>query len=140
MANVSSYQEDYTMSTRTLRTRRTVQTAAAATTLAAPFVRGAHAAGTLSVFKKDLTGLLVVDPYNDFISEGGVLWPLIKEIAEAVDCVPNMLAVLLAARAAGIRVFFAPHHRDQGPEKSRGGSTSHPFRNSATNDVSSELE
>ena len=27
-----------------------------------------------------------------------------------------MLAVLLAARAAGIRVFFAPHHRDRGPE------------------------
>ena len=35
---------------RTLLTRRTVlQTAAAATTLAAPFVRGAHAAGRLSV-------------------------------------------------------------------------------------------
>ena len=105
------------MSTRTLQTRRTVlQTAAAAATLAAPFVRGAHAAGKLSVFKKDLTGILVVDPYNDFISEGGILWPLIKEIAEAVQCVPNMLAVLLAARAAGIRVFFAPHHRDRGPE------------------------
>src|SRR3984893_2140990 len=67
-------------------------------------------------FREDLTGLLVVDPYNDFISEGGILWPLIKEIAEAVQCVPNMLAVLLAARAAGIRVFFAPHHRDRGPE------------------------
>ena len=39
------------------------------------------------VFEKDLTGLLVVDPYNDFISEGGILWPLIKEIAEAVQCV-----------------------------------------------------
>jgi ureidoacrylate peracid hydrolase len=68
------------------------------------------------VFEKDLTGLLVVDPYNDFISEGGILWPLIKEIAEAVQCVPNMLAVLLAARAAGIGVFFAPHHRDRGTE------------------------
>src|SRR5271155_4582665 len=68
------------------------------------------------VFEKDLTGLLVVDSYNDFISEGGILWPLIKEIAEAVQCVPNMLAVLLAARAAGIRVFFAPHHRDLGSE------------------------
>jgi ureidoacrylate peracid hydrolase len=68
------------------------------------------------VFDKDLTGLLVVDPYNDFISEGGILWPLIKEIAEAVECVPNMLAVLLAARAADIQVFFAPHHRDLGPE------------------------
>src|SRR5258708_20300752 len=68
------------------------------------------------VFEKDLTGLLVVDPYNDFISEGGVLWPLIKEIAEAVQCVPNMVAVLQAARAAGIRGFFAPHHRGRGPE------------------------
>jgi ureidoacrylate peracid hydrolase len=68
------------------------------------------------VFEKDLTGLLVVDPYNDFISEGSILWPFIKEIAEAVQCVPNMLAVLLAARAAGIRVFFAPHHRDLGSE------------------------
>jgi ureidoacrylate peracid hydrolase len=37
-------------------------------------------------FEKGLTGLLVVDPYNDFISEGGILWPLIKEVAEAVDC------------------------------------------------------
>ena len=62
------------MSTRTLQTRRTVlQTAAAAATLAAPFVRGAHAAGKLSVLKKDLTGLLVVGPYNDVISEGGIL-------------------------------------------------------------------
>jgi ureidoacrylate peracid hydrolase len=25
------------------------------------------------VFEKDLTGLLAVDPYNDFISEGGIL-------------------------------------------------------------------
>jgi ureidoacrylate peracid hydrolase len=67
-------------------------------------------------FEKGLTGLLVVDPYNDFISEGGILWPLIKEVAEAVECVPNMLAVLLAARAAGLQVFFAPHHRDHGRE------------------------
>jgi ureidoacrylate peracid hydrolase len=69
---------------------------------------------TTPIFEKDLTGLLVVDPYNDFISEGGILWPLIKEIAETVNCVPNMLATLQAARAAGIRVFFAPHHRDRG--------------------------
>jgi ureidoacrylate peracid hydrolase len=65
------------------------------------------------VFEKELTALLVVDPYNDFISEGGILWPLVKEIAEAVHCVPNMLATLNAARTAGIRVFFAPHHRDR---------------------------
>jgi nicotinamidase-related amidase len=58
-----------------------------------------------------ITGLVVVDPYNDFISEGGKLWPRIREVAESVGCVPNMRRVLEAARRAGLRVFFAPHHR-----------------------------
>ncbi len=63
------------------------------------------------VFERSLTGLLVIDPYNDFISEGGKLWPQAKEIAEAVNCVPNMLSILHAARVAKVQVFFAPHHR-----------------------------
>jgi nicotinamidase-related amidase len=57
------------------------------------------------------TGLVVVDPYNDFISEGGKIWPRIKEVAEANNCVPHMQQVLTAARAAKLRVFFAMHHR-----------------------------
>jgi nicotinamidase-related amidase len=57
------------------------------------------------------TGLVVVDPYNDFISEGGKFWPHLREVAEAVGCVPNMLRVLEAARRTGLQVFFAPHHR-----------------------------
>jgi nicotinamidase-related amidase len=57
------------------------------------------------------TGLLVVDPYNDFISEGGKIWPRIKEVAEANNCVPHMQQVLTAARAAKLRIFFAMHHR-----------------------------
>ncbi len=62
-------------------------------------------------YEKSITALLVVDPYNDFISEGGKLWPLIKAVAEANDCVSNMLKVLNAARAAKFRVFYAMHHR-----------------------------
>jgi nicotinamidase-related amidase len=62
-------------------------------------------------FDRSNTGLLVVDPYNDFISEGGKIWPRIKEVAEANNCVPHMLDVLTAARAAKVRVFFAMHHR-----------------------------
>ncbi|MGO7044100.1 cysteine hydrolase [Rhizobium leguminosarum] len=57
------------------------------------------------------TGLVVVDPYNDFISEGGKIWPRIKEVAEANNCVPHMQQVLTVARAAKLRVFFAMHHR-----------------------------
>src|ERR1700756_4792253 len=62
-------------------------------------------------FDKEITALLVVDPYNDFISEGGKIWDRIKGVAEANNCVPNMLQVLNAAREAGLRVFYAPHHR-----------------------------
>jgi nicotinamidase-related amidase len=60
---------------------------------------------------RNLTALLMVDPYNDFISEGGKIWPRIKGIAEANNCVPNMLQVLNAARQAKLRVFYAMHHR-----------------------------
>jgi nicotinamidase-related amidase len=63
------------------------------------------------VYNKQLTALLVIDPYNDFISDGGKIWPRIKAVAEANDCVPHMLQVLDAARKAGLRVFYAMHHR-----------------------------
>jgi ureidoacrylate peracid hydrolase len=62
-------------------------------------------------FDKEITALLVIDPYNDFISEGGKLWDRLKTVAEANDCVPHMLQVLNAARKAELRVFYAVHHR-----------------------------
>jgi ureidoacrylate peracid hydrolase len=62
-------------------------------------------------YQKQITGLLVVDPYNDFISEGGKIWNRIRGVAEANNCVPHMLQVLNAARNAGLRVFYAMHHR-----------------------------
>jgi len=62
-------------------------------------------------YDRELTALVVIDPYNDFISEGGKIWPRIRAVAEATDCVPHMLRVLNAARSAGLRVFFAMHHR-----------------------------
>src|SRR6202140_5048342 len=63
------------------------------------------------MFDKEITALLVIDPYNDFISEGGKLWDRLKNVAEANNCVPNMLQVLNAARKAELRVFYALHHR-----------------------------
>ena len=62
-------------------------------------------------YDKDRTCLLVIDPYNDFISEGGKVWDRLKGVAEANMCVPHMSQVLDAARGAGIRVFYALHHR-----------------------------
>jgi len=62
-------------------------------------------------FQKEITALLLVDPYNDFISEGGKIWDRIKGVAEANNCVPNMLGILEAARKAALRVFYAMHRR-----------------------------
>jgi nicotinamidase-related amidase len=62
-------------------------------------------------YERAITALLVIDPYNDFISEGGKIWRRIQAVAEANDCVPHMARVLQAAREAGLRVFYALHHR-----------------------------
>jgi len=62
-------------------------------------------------YDKGLTALLVIDPYNDFISEGGKLWDRIRAVAQANDCVSHMLQILNAARKARLPVFYALHHR-----------------------------
>src|SRR5499433_1923242 len=62
-------------------------------------------------YEKEITALLVIDPYNDFISDGGKAWDRIKSVAEANSCVPHMEQVLTAARKAGLRVFYALHRR-----------------------------
>jgi nicotinamidase-related amidase len=64
-----------------------------------------------SAYDKTATALLVVDSYNDFISEGGKVWPRIKAVAEANSCVQHMIEILSAARKAKLRVFYAMHHR-----------------------------
>ena len=48
------------------------------------------------------TALLLVDPYNDFLSPGGKLYEPAKAVIEAVGTVAHMRAVLAAVRAAGI--------------------------------------
>ena len=62
-------------------------------------------------YEKEITGLLVIDPYNEFISEGGKVWGRLKTVAEANDCVLHMLQVLNATRKAELSVFYALHHR-----------------------------
>ncbi len=57
------------------------------------------------------TALLLVDPYNDFLASEGKLWPLAKEVAEDVNLLSHLRAIVDAARQAGIQVIFVPHHR-----------------------------
>ncbi len=63
------------------------------------------------IYTPRITGLLVIDPYNDFISEGGKIWDRIRAVAEANNCIPNMLAILHAARKTQLPIFYAMHHR-----------------------------
>lgn len=65
----------------------------------------------MATYIKHRTALLVMDPYNDFISEGGKLWDRLKAVAKANSCVPHMVQVLSAARKVGLGVFYALHHR-----------------------------
>ncbi len=62
-------------------------------------------------YENEITGLVLIDPYNDFISEGGKIWDRIKGVATANQCVPHMRLLLEAARKTGIRVFYAMHRR-----------------------------
>jgi len=62
-------------------------------------------------YEKDATALVVIDPYNDFISEGGKIWERLRSVAEANDCIHHMTAVLKAARDAQLRIFYALHRR-----------------------------
>jgi nicotinamidase-related amidase len=57
------------------------------------------------------TALLFIDPYNDFLSEGGMLWPRVKDVAHAQNLLANLHTVMGAVRRAGLRVFVVPHHR-----------------------------
>jgi nicotinamidase-related amidase len=62
-------------------------------------------------YPKTRTALLFVDPYNDFLSEGGRLWPRVAATSGAVGLHAHLKAVTAAARAAGLPVVIVPHHR-----------------------------
>ncbi|MGP5513010.1 isochorismatase family cysteine hydrolase [Pseudomonas helleri] len=68
---------------------------------------------THPVYRAERTGLLLVDPYNDFLSHGGKLFPLLKEVADEVHLLDNLRATVAAARAADVQVFYVPHRRWQ---------------------------
>ncbi|MEA5544559.1 hypothetical protein VB816_06175, partial [Limnoraphis robusta CCNP1324] len=73
------------------------------------------------------TALLFIDPYNDFLAEGGKMWPLIAEVAQSVDLHTNLARVRAAVREAGIPIFILPHHRHR-PTDFEGWAHPTPFQ------------
>ena len=70
-------------------------------------------------YPPDQTALLFVDPYNDFLSEGGKLWPRVADVARRSGCSTTCAIVAAVARPA--RVFIVPHHRAE-PRTSPAGA------------------
>ncbi|WP_219837216.1 isochorismatase family cysteine hydrolase [Paenibacillus sp. R14(2021)] len=66
-----------------------------------------------NTYEPATTGLLLVDPYNDFLSPEGKLFPRTKEVADAVNTLEHLKKIVAAVRKAGIQVFFVPHHRSE---------------------------
>jgi nicotinamidase-related amidase len=54
------------------------------------------------------TALLVIDPVNDFLSEGGAGWELTKTTVKKNDVIGNLKRVIEESRGRGISVLFGP--------------------------------
>jgi nicotinamidase-related amidase len=66
---------------------------------------------TVPNYRAQSTAILLVDPYNDFLSKGGKLWERTKDIAEKVNLLDNLRNVIADARKANVKIYFVPHHR-----------------------------
>lgn len=69
------------------------------------------AAMTNPTYEASRTALLVVDPYNDFMTKGGKLYDAILETATQTNMFDNLRSILPRIRELGIQVFIVPHHR-----------------------------
>ncbi|MDZ5111510.1 MULTISPECIES: isochorismatase family cysteine hydrolase [Pseudomonas] len=68
---------------------------------------------THPVYAPERTALLLVDPYNDFLSDGGKLYPMLRSVADEVELLDNLRMTVAAARGQSIQVYYVPHRRWQ---------------------------
>ena len=68
-------------------------------------------ADKINTYLPERTGILLVDPYNDFLHQDGKAWPKAKEVAEGVQLVKHLAEVVQTARELSIKIFYVPHHR-----------------------------
>jgi nicotinamidase-related amidase len=59
-------------------------------------------------FPPDRTALLVIDPVNDFLSEGGAGWEITKNTVRLHDVVSNLKRAIQGARERSVPVLFGP--------------------------------
>ncbi|MGI9179014.1 MAG: cysteine hydrolase family protein [Longimicrobiaceae bacterium] len=59
-------------------------------------------------FPTDRTALLVIDPVNDFLSEGGAAWEMTQSTVEKNNVVENLRRAMEGARQRGIPLLIGP--------------------------------
>lgn len=76
---------------------------------------GGHGGGTYRLkdelgtrFAPERTALLVIDPVNDFLSEGGAAWNMTKSTVQKHDVVGHLQQAIAGSRQRGVPVLFAP--------------------------------
>jgi nicotinamidase-related amidase len=74
------------------------------------------------------TGLVLVDPYNDMLSEEGKVWPAVKDVARSVGLHQHLRDLLEGVRAADVPVFIAPHRRWRPGDADNWQTLAPPFR------------
>lgn len=94
------------------RDRRAVLKLLAMAGMAAVTAPAVRAAGHVqAAIARHRVALILVDPYNDFLSEDGLSWPMLRLVAEKNNLVTNLQSLVAAARAGDVQIAFAPHHR-----------------------------
>jgi hypothetical protein len=70
---------------------------------------------TEAVYPKGSTALLFIDPYNDFLAEGGKMWPALREVAGSVSPASDA-SLHVAARVQPAFRDFAHTHAKADPK------------------------
>jgi len=56
------------------------------------------------------TALLIIDPQNDFLSEGGVVWDLVGKGVKETKVVDHLVELKRISKEVGVPVFYSPHY------------------------------
>lgn len=62
-------------------------------------------------FPKSKTAIILVDPYNDFMSPGGKVYPRLSDTLTSTNLLSRLNKLVAAVRSLGIPIFYAPHRQ-----------------------------
>jgi nicotinamidase-related amidase len=66
-----------------------------------------------NTYQPPRTGILLIDPYNDFLHPDGKAYFKSKEVIEGVQLLYNMARVVKKAREMKIQIYYVPHHHSE---------------------------